>query len=76
MQNNPLQVLTQLLQMSNDPNKILQDLLVQNPRYQILINQMGQSGMSPRQFTEQLFRQNNVDTSVIQNLFNQRGIKL
>lgn len=76
MQNNPLQALTQLLQMSNDPNRILQDLLTQNPKYQILINQMGQSGMSPRQFTEQLFRQNNVDVNVIQNLFNQRGIKL
>lgn len=76
MQNNPLQALTQLLQMSNDPNSILQDLLTQNPKYQILINQMGQSGMSPRQFTEQLFRQNNVDVNVIQNLFNQRGIKL
>lgn len=76
MQNNPLQALTQLLQMSNDPNRILQDLLTQNPKYQIIINQMGQSGMSPRQFTEQLFRQNNVDVNVIQNLFNQRGIKL
>lgn len=76
MQNNPLQTLMQLMQMSNDPNKILQDLLVQNPRYQILINQMGESGMSPRQFTEQLFRQNNVDTSMIKSIFNQRGIKL
>lgn len=76
MQNNPMQVLAQLLQMSNDPNKIIQDLLVQNPKYQILLNQMGQSGMSPRQFTEQLFKQNNTDISVIQNLFNQRGIKL
>ena len=71
-----MQMLAQLLQMSNDPNKIIQDLLAQNPKYQILLNQMGQSGMSPRQFTEQLFKQNNIDVNVIQNLFNQRGIKL
>lgn len=76
MQNNPLQTLTQLLQMSNDPNRILQDLLVQNPKYQILMNQMGESGMSPRQYAEQLFKQNNVDASMIKSIFNQHGIKL
>lgn len=76
MQNNPMQILTQLLQTNNDPSRIIQDLLVQNPKYQILINQMNQSGMSPRQFTEQLCKQNNIDMSTIQNLFNQRGIKL
>lgn len=76
MQNNPMQVLAQLMQMSNDPNRILQDLLAQNPRYQVLINQMGQSGMSPRQFTEQLFRQNNIDMRTVQNMCNQLGIKL
>ena len=76
MQNNPIQMLAQLLQTNNDPSRIIQDLLVQNPNCQVLINQMNQSGMSPRQFTEQLCKQNNIDMNVIQKLFNQRGIKL
>lgn len=76
MQNNPMQMLMQLMQTGNNPNMILQDMLVRNPMGQVLLNQINQSGMSPRQFTEQFFRQNNMDIQQIQSMCNQLGIKL
>lgn len=76
MVQNPLQMLMQVMQLNNDPNSILQDMLSRNPNNQILLNQFHQSGMSPRQFAEQLLKQNNINVNDIINLFNQRGIKL
>ena len=76
MQNNPMQLLIQMMQSGTNPNAILQDILIRNPKYQALINQISQSGMSPKQFTEQFFRQNNMDVQQIQSMCNQLGIKL
>lgn len=66
------QLLNNILQMLNyNPNQLIQ----QNPQAQILFNQMRQSGMSPRDFTIQYARQNNIDLQPILNALSQRGIK-
>lgn len=66
------QLLNNILQMMNyNPNQLIQ----QNPQAQILFNQMRQSGMSPRDFTIQYARQNNIDLQPILNALAQRGVK-
>jgi hypothetical protein len=63
--------------MSNgqNPNQIIQQMLNQNPQAQILFNQMNQSGMSPKEFTIQYAKQNNINIDAILNSLMQRGIK-
>jgi hypothetical protein len=58
-----------------NPNQVIQQLTQQNPQAQILFNQMQQSGMSPKDFTMQFARQNNIDINSIVRALNMSGIK-
>lgn len=71
-----MQMLMQLLTMGNNPQQIIQDLMVRNPQAQIVLNQMQQSGMSPKQYAMQYARQNNINLQPFINTMGQRGIRL
>ena len=73
--NNPVTILTQMLSMGNNPQQILQSMANQNPQVNALINQMHQSGLTPKQFVMQYAKQNNIDIQPYINAMNQRGIK-
>lgn len=75
MNNNPLGMFQQFLSMGPNPQMIQQALFQQNPQMQVIYNQMMQSGLSPVQFVMQYARQNNINTNVINNMYNQmRGM--
>lgn len=76
MNNNPMQLLMQFMASGRDPQQVLNMVLQKNPNVYSLMNQMKQSGMSPRQFAQQYFRQNNMDISQIEQIAHNNGIKL
>lgn len=76
MNNNMFNLLSQFINVSNNPNTIIQMLINQNPQYRQVFNQMQSSGMSPKDFVNQYAKQNNIDISPIVNEMKKRGIKL
>ena len=73
---NPLQVLLQMAMGGQNPEMIMNQMLRQNPQLQIMLNQAQQSGMSPRDYTLQYARQNNINIQPLVNMFSNKGIKL
>lgn len=73
---NPLQLMMQMVMGGQNPEQIMNQMMQQNPQLQVLINQARQSGMSPRDYTLQYARQNNINIQPLVNMFAQRGIKL
>lgn len=76
MQQNPMNVLMQLMSMGQNPEQITNQILSQNPQIKVAFNQMQQSGMSTQQYVMQYAKQNNIDIQPLLNMLNQRGIKL
>ena len=76
MNNNVLNIFNQLLNSGNNPQQILNNVLMQNPNYQMVFNQIRSSGLSIKDYVIQYARQNNIDLQPIFNLVNQKGIKL
>lgn len=76
MQQNPMNVLMQLMSMGQNPEQITNQILSQNPQMKVAFNQMQQSGMSTQQYVMQYAKQNNIDIQPLLNMLNQRGIKL
>lgn len=76
MQQNPMEVLMQMIAMGNNPQKITEQMLYQNPQVRTVFNQMQQSGLTPQQFVFQYAKQNNINIQPLINMLNQRGIKL
>lgn len=59
--NNPMQIMMQMLSMGKNPQQIMQNMMNNNPQAQTVFNQMRQSGMSPKQYVMQYAKQNNID---------------
>ena len=59
-----------------NPNQIMQNVIQSNPQAQVILNQMQQSGMTPRQYVMQLAKQNNINLNPMINMLKQRGFKL
>ncbi len=76
MQQNPMNVLMQLMSMGTNPQQITSQILSQNPQMKVAFNQMQQSGMSTKDYVMQYAKQNNIDIQPFLNVMNQRGIKL
>lgn len=76
MQQNPMNMLMQMLSMGNNPQQIIQNMMMQNPEIRTAFNQMQQSGMTPQQYAMQYAKQNNINIQPLVNVMNQRGIKL
>lgn len=72
----PIQLLMQLMASKQNPQAIIDGLIKQNPQARVLLNQMQQSGMTPRQYAMQLMKQNNIDLNQIENIAKQNGINL
>ncbi len=66
----------QMLMSGMNPNQIMQNVLQSNPQAQVILNQMQQSGMTPRQYVMQLAKQNNINLNPMINMLKQRGFKL
>ena len=75
-QMNPATILTQMLSMGNNPQQILQNMANQNPQVNALINQMQQSGLTPKQFVMQYAKQNNINIQPFINAMNNSGINI
>ena len=73
MNNNPMDILKNMLSMGNTPQMIQQMIFQKNPQLKILANQMKQSGMNPVQFATQYAKQNNIpiDENYISNMYQQ-----
>lgn len=74
--NNPMNVIMQLLMGGGNPQQAIQQIASQNPQAQVLLNQMQQSGMTPKQFAMQYAKQNNLNIQPLINMMAQKGIKL
>ena len=76
MQQNPMNMLMQMLSMGSNPQQIIQSIAAQNPQVQAVFNQMQQSGMTPQQYAMQYAKQNDINIQPLVNMMNQRGIRL
>ena len=86
MNNNPMTILSQMMQMGKNPQQIMQQIrqmAMKNPQMQQMLNQiqvannqMQQSGMSPQQYVQQFAKQNNLNLQPMLQMLNQMGIKL
>lgn len=74
--NNPMNILLQMMQMGNNPQQIIQHMIKMNPQLQVPFNQMQQSNMSPKQYVMQYARQNNIDIQPLVDTMSKQGIKL
>lgn len=74
--NNPLNVLSQIMQMGKNPQAILQNLINQNPQAKFYLNQMKSSGLSDKEFVMQFAKNNNIDINPFISMLSNFGIKL
>lgn len=65
----------QMLMSGQSPNQIMQQMIQQNPQARVILNQMQQSGMNPRDYVMQLAKQNNVNINPMLNMLRQKGFK-
>lgn len=73
---NPMQMLTQMLMMGNNPQQAMQNLMQRNPQFQAMVNQVHSSGMSMKDYALNYAKQNNIDINPLINMLSNRGIKL
>lgn len=73
---NPMQMVMQLMASGQKPEQVLQEMMMQNPNAQGMLNQIRNSGMNPKQFVEQLARQQGVDLNQLYQFAQKNGIKL
>ena len=76
MNNNTLALFNQLISGGQNPQQIIQSLLMQNPQYQMIFNQIQSSGLSMKDYVLQYARQNQIDIQPMINLIQQKGYKL
>lgn len=76
MNMNPMTILSQVMQMGNNPQAIVQNVINQNPQLKVALNQMKNSGLSQKQFVTQYAKQNNIDINPLINMMSNFGIKL
>ena len=76
MNNNTLALFNQLISGGQNPQQIIQSLLMQNPQYQMIFNQIQSSGLSMKDYVLQYAKQNQIDIQPMLNLIQQKGYKL
>lgn len=73
--NNAITMFQQMLSMGSNPQQVAQMIFQQNPQLQVIANQMQQSGLSPMDFVMQYARQQNINPSMVKNMYQQmRGM--
>lgn len=76
MNNNPMNMVYQMLSRGMNPQMMLQQMISQNPQSQFILNQVQQSGLSLKDYTLQYARQNRIDINPMLQMMSQFGIKL
>lgn len=76
MNNNILALFNQLISGGQNPQQIINNILMQNPQYQMIFNQIQSSGLSMKDYVIQYARQNQIDIQPMLNLIQQKGYKL
>ena len=76
MNNNPMQLLSQMISRGMNPQQIMQQMVMSNPQGNFFLNQVKQSGLSMKDYTLQFAKQRNIDINPIIQMMSQFGIKL
>ena len=76
MNNNVLNIFNQLISGGQNPQQIINNILMQNPQYQMIFNQIQSSGLSMKDYVLQYAKQNQIDIQPMLNLMHQKGYKL
>lgn len=76
MNNNPMQLLGQMISRGMNPQQIMQQMVMSNPQSNFFLNQVKQSGLSMKDYTLQFAKQRNIDINPIIQMMSQFGIKL
>lgn len=76
MNNNVLNIFNQLISGGQNPQQIINNILMQNPQYQMIFNQIQSSGLSMKDYVLQYAKQNQIDIQPMLNLMQQHGYKL
>lgn len=76
MNNNTLALFNQLISGGQNPQQIINNILMQNPQYQMIFNQIQSSGLSMKDYVLQYAKQNQIDIQPMLNLIQQKGYKL
>lgn len=76
MNNEALALFNQLISCGNNPQQIIQSLLMKNPQYQMIFNQIQSSGLNIKDYVLQYARQNQIDIQPMLNLMQSKGYKL
>lgn len=74
--NNLYNVFSQIIGMGNNPQQIFQNMINNNPQLQVVLNQMQQSGLSPKEYALQFAKQNNININPMIEMLQKRGIRL
>lgn len=74
--NNPFAMLAQMMQARQNPQMIINNMIRNNPQARMLINQVQDSGLSPKEYFRQFAHQNNIDINQLSNMMSQFGIRL
>lgn len=76
MNNNVLNIFNQLISGGQNPQQIINNILMQNPQYKMIFNQIQSSGLSMKDYVLQYAKQNQIDIQPMLNLMQQKGYKL
>ena len=77
MNNNPIfNYLIQGITRNVNPDILLNNIINQNPQMRVVLNQMQQSGMTPKQYVMQYAKQQNINLNPILQDLSNKGIKL
>lgn len=76
MNNNVFNIFNQLISGGQNPQQIINNILMQNPQYQMIFNQIQSSGLSMKDYVIQYAKQNQIDIQPMLNLMQQKGYKL
>lgn len=76
MNNNVFNIFNQLISGGQNPQQIINNILMQNPQYQMIFNQIQSSGLSMKDYVIQYAKQNQIDIQPMINLMQQKGYKL
>lgn len=76
MPNNPMNALFQMMgNGGGNPQQMVQMLMQRNPKFQQIMNQVKNSGLTTEQYARQYAQQNGIDIDSMANAMRQRGWK-
>lgn len=73
--NNPMNALFQMMGKGNNPQQMVQMLMQRNPKFQQIMNQVKNSGMTTEQYARQYAQQNGINIDQMLNAMKKQGWK-